>query len=745
MTQARPIQQNFSAGEISPLLHGRSDFQRYQSGLRTLKGFVPLPGGGFSRAPGTIFRGFTRGNLPARLVPFEFAEDDALQLELTAGKMRVWSYGALVTSGASFYEKDVPWSTIDEIERLSFEQAADVIYVASKQRPIQTLSREALADWSVADAEFETGPFLPGNLGRGKRVQCSGTEGTITVTMNYANLIPGDNVGALLRIEVADFENIPLWTHSTTVAVDDKMVYNDRIYKVKTGTNTGTNPPVHRSGTRLVDKTTGIKWTYVSESYGIVRLVSLSGDGFVWTAEVLDTIPQECVDSPSYRWAVGAWSPARGYPGALAIFDQRLFAAGSVLDPRTVWFSVVGDFEDFEFGTDAHLAGAYTFAAGPDNSLNRIRWLAEGVDGLYAGTLGEVRRVHPSDAAAAIGPTNIRAPIACAIGVGRAQPVVPWTYPVMIDKSGKRLFELRRDENGLGLPLEISMPSSHIAARGMKELAWQSAPTGTLWIARKGGQGGLAALVYLPAQEMLGWAQVPIAGGVVESICSTPAAEGGRDIITMVVKRTINGVEKYCIEELADTQPFLEGIAADHEVNHLYCALEMSSPIETSLFVVDHLAGETVYAWTEKGGFGPLTVTGGGTVILPEEVKHAVIGLFDDTHEAETLRAVTETQEGTSIGRKHRMHAGGGVILHRTAGGTVQVVSRDFTQAERTSSAKPLVPEVPLNWRRQAHSGVHRINTASGHAEEVSLRFRPEGGAPLTVLAATAPSEEAGV
>lgn len=744
MSDARPIQQDFSAGEISRLLHGRSDFQRYRSGVRTMKGFVPLPGGGFTRMPGTVFRGFTRGNLPARLVPFEFAENDALQLELTASKMRVWSYGVLVQDGGSDYELTVPWSTIDEIAKLDFEQTADVVYVASKTRPIQTLSRNALDDWSVAQAEFNTGPFLPGNLGRGKRVQCSDTEGTITITLSFAGQIPASNAGALLRIEVTDFENIPLWTHSTTVAVDDKMVYNDRIYKVKTGTNTGTNPPVHKDGTRLVDKTTGIKWTYVSESYGIVRLVSLNGAGTVWTAEVLDTIPEECVDSSTYRWALGAWSEARGYPSALAVFDQRLFAAGSVLDPRTVWFSVVGDFEDFEFGTDADLGGAYTFAGGPDNSLNRIQWLVEGIDGLYAGTLGEVRRIHPSDAAAAIGPTNIRAPIAGAVGVSKARPVLPWTYPVMIDKSGKRLFELRRDENGLGLPLEISLPSSHIAARGMNALAWQSAPTGTLWIARNGSDRGLAALVYLPTQEMLGWAQAPIAGGKVESICSTPAAEGDRDVITMVVKRTINGVEKYCVEELSDTQPFLEDITKDYDVNHLFCASVFDVDAAQAAFTVAHLAGETVYAWTNEGGFGPLTVSGAGVVTLPEPVEHAVIGLFDATHEVETLRAVTEGEGGSTIGRKHRMHSRGGVILHRTAGGTVEAVTRDFTKDERPSTPKPLVPEVPLKWRQRAWSGLAPITTTAGHGDEVSLRFRPEGGAPLTILAVAAPSEEAG-
>lgn len=743
MTATRRIQSSFSAGELSPLLRGQTEFQRYQSGVRTMKGFLPLPGGGFTRAPGTIYRGVTRDNRPARLLAFEFSEEDALQLEFTEGYMRVWSYGALVLDGGvTPYELEIPWDSIDEIEDLAFEQTADVIYVASGVRKVKAISRYELDDWSIASVDFATGPFLPGNLERGRRVQCSATDGTIEITMSHSGLIDAANAGALLRIQVTDFENIPLWTANTDVAEGDKMVYNDRIYEVADGTNTGTNPPVHKDGTRLV-ASTGIKWTYLSESYGVVRLETLDGTGFVWTAEVLDTVPEACVTNSTYRYAVGAWSSLRGYPRALAVFDQRLFAAGTRKDPRTIWFSVVGDLEDFEDGSDADLGGAYTISSGANNTLNQIRWLQEGVDGLYVGTYGDVRRVHPSDAAAAIGPTNIRVSMSAAIGVSKASPILPWTFPVLIDKSGKRLFELRNDENGLGLPLEISLPASHIAAQGMSEVAWQSAPTGTAWIVRKDVRG-LAALVYLPAQEMLGWAQVPIAGGIVESICVTPAANGGRDIVTMVVKRKIGGVWRYFVEELADNQPMLESASDDYEANHLYCSIEVEADPPTDTFTVSHLAGETVYAWTDQGSLGPATVNGSGSVTFSAKVSHAVIGLFDDEHEVETLRGAQEAAEGSSMGRKQRLHPKTGVILHRTGGGTVEAVSRDFGAPERSSSPEPLLPEVALAQDLELFTGVRRLSTAAGMSDEVSLRFRPAGGAPMTILGIAPTIEEAG-
>ena len=47
------IKNNFSAGELSPTMEGRSDTPLYQQGVRTLLNFLVLPSGGLVRRPGT--------------------------------------------------------------------------------------------------------------------------------------------------------------------------------------------------------------------------------------------------------------------------------------------------------------------------------------------------------------------------------------------------------------------------------------------------------------------------------------------------------------------------------------------------------------------------------------------------------------------------------------------------------------------------------------------------------------------
>lgn len=49
------VKNNFSSGEIDPLLHGRVDLVQYQNGLRTGRNIKLLPQGGFMRREGTRF------------------------------------------------------------------------------------------------------------------------------------------------------------------------------------------------------------------------------------------------------------------------------------------------------------------------------------------------------------------------------------------------------------------------------------------------------------------------------------------------------------------------------------------------------------------------------------------------------------------------------------------------------------------------------------------------------------------
>jgi len=738
MTRVSTAQTAFSAGEISPLLHRRFDYQRYQTGMRACRGYLPMRQGGFTRAPGTIDRGASYNNQPARLVNFEFAENDALTLEFTDLRMRVWRYGALVLSGPSPYELATPFPA-SSLPLLQWVQTADVIWITDGLRPIQKISRLALNSWTIAAAAFNSGPFRVQNLDTTKTVQASAATGTVTLTASFA-LFTANHVGSLMRLKAVDNLD-PLWTGNTAVSVGQRMRYDGNTYQLTVGTDTGVNPPTHTEGTQRVSLSPDVRWKFLDDGAGIVRITAIGGGGTA-TATVLQALPQGVVSANTYRWEEGAWSAVYGYPAALEIYEQRMVAAASPSEPRTLWFSTAGTFDDFEPGIDADSAFAYAIAG--TSSINRVIWLKRGKNGLHIGALGEEYSTRTTDRGQAIGPTTTV--FGQDSGLGSApnvRPIAPDGRPIFVSKDGRRLFEIAYSfQEDANVSSELSLPADHLGDSGFAELAWQSAPLRMAWARR--GTGELAIMIHDAAQEVLGWAPYSLAGGAVESMSVSPDATGTYDVLTMVVRRVIGGVTVRRIEELAQPFGVQFGNQPIAEAVHLFAALIFTPGAPATTFSVPHLVGETVYAWTDLGEFGPLVVPVGGDVVLPSAVNRATIGLFDATHQAETLDLLGAAPDGSPMGRWRRLSPSVRIGVHRTAAGKVAVVEREIGAPDRVSPAQNILKRGVAQDLTTAFSGVARVDLAGGNAPEQSLRFSPVGGAPMTITAIVPPINEGG-
>lgn len=759
MTRAAVAQLAFSSGEVSPLLRERIDYQRHQTGLARAPGFIPLRQGGFTRAPGTIMRGETRSNATGRLIPFEFAKNDAVVLELTPGWMRVWRYGAPVLSGGVPYELASPYDA-DDLERLQWVQSADVIYFADGEKPIQKLSRFALDNWQWAAASFDTGPFRVQNLDEARTIKSSAASGSVTLTASSATFTAA-HVGSLMRLEADNYSGIPLWTGNTDIEPGQLMRYDGNIYELITagGTdggpvfpggpvtpgvagNTGLNPPVHTEGIEMVSLDPVIKWKFVSDGVGVVRITAVASSTSA-TATVIKRLPPMLIDVPTYRWSEGAWSDVHGYPSALEIYEQRLVAAATPTEPRTLWFSIVGDFQDFTPGNEADEGFAYSIAG--NSSMNRILWLKAGRSGLHIGALGEEYSSRSSDGSKVVGPTTTAFGLDSSIGsAGNVRPISPDGRPIFVSKDGRRVIEIGYDfQSDSNRAAELSLPSEHLGADGYLEIAWQSAPQRLAWLRR--GTGELAVMLYDPSEDVLGWAPCPLAGGAVEAMAVTSSADGSSDILMMIVRRVIDGETLRFVEEQAIGYGVLGGSQPIAEAVHLFCARIFTPEVPAAEFAVPHLAGETVYAWTDIGEYGPIDVPEGGTVTLPVEVGRATIGLFDATHFVETLPLQPIVRDGSGLGRRKRLTPMAAVGLHRTAAARVATVEYDFAQAPREWPAMNVIPRQVAADLSQAFSGMSRLPLTTGYANDVAVRFYPVGGAPMTVTALEVSIAEAGL
>ncbi len=91
MVRANPGQTGFNAGEFSPRMTSRVDFQKYALAAETVENILPLPQGGMARRPGTRFikEVKTSANL-THLIPFVYSTEQAYMIEAGANYFRFY-------------------------------------------------------------------------------------------------------------------------------------------------------------------------------------------------------------------------------------------------------------------------------------------------------------------------------------------------------------------------------------------------------------------------------------------------------------------------------------------------------------------------------------------------------------------------------------------------------------------------------------------------------------------------------
>jgi len=149
-------QTNFTAGEISPRLVGRTDIDRYANAARSLVNAYPVIHGGAKRRGGTRYIASTKlsGSKKARLVPFVFSRDFAYMLEFGDLYLRVWPAG-----GGALISELVTNYTEAMLPDIDYAQGADTMFLAHPTVPIQRLRRFSPTAFDLSAAPFTTTPF----------------------------------------------------------------------------------------------------------------------------------------------------------------------------------------------------------------------------------------------------------------------------------------------------------------------------------------------------------------------------------------------------------------------------------------------------------------------------------------------------------------------------------------------------------------------------------------------------------
>lgn len=526
MAKVSAIQNNFNGGEISPLLYGRPDLDKYKTGLKTCKNFIPLIQGPVERRPGTVFvEEVKTSSLSTRLVRFEFSTTQAYIIEFGNLYCRFIKDNGQILSGGSPVELVTTYATADLFE-LKFTQSADVLYVTHPDYPPRKITRTSDTAWSITTITLEDGPFLNTNSTT-TTLTLSGTSGSVTVTASAVTGINGD----------AGFA-------STDV------------------------------GRQIRWKDPAGNWTYLTiTAYTSTTVVTADIDG-----------PNASARTATVNWRLGVWSVTTGYPAASTFHQDRLVFGGSTDYPQRLDMSRTGDFENFApteaDGTVVDDNGVATNLSA--DTVNAIRWLADDEKGLLVGTVGGEWVVRPSDTGDVITPSNVQAKRSTAYGSANIQAVRAGRAILFVQRAKRKVRELSYlfENDGFSAP-DMTLIAEHITTTGIVDAAYQAEPQSIVWFVLT--DGTLLALTYERDQKIVGWSRHVLGGASdagataakVESVAVIPNAAGTADELYLIVQRYINGGVVRYIEYM---KPFWDASNDHEDAFFVDCGLSLDSP-----------------------------------------------------------------------------------------------------------------------------------------------------------------------
>lgn len=156
-------QTNFTTGEISPRLYGRTDIPQYGNAAKALLNAYPVIHGGCKRRPGTRFAKATKfGSDGARLIPFVVSRDASYMLEVGTNYVRIHKAGGAYTGT----ELVSPYG-VGTLADMDYVQGESTMFVSHPTVPIQRLRRFSDTNWDLSAAPFLVTPFSEqGQIGR---------------------------------------------------------------------------------------------------------------------------------------------------------------------------------------------------------------------------------------------------------------------------------------------------------------------------------------------------------------------------------------------------------------------------------------------------------------------------------------------------------------------------------------------------------------------------------------------------
>lgn len=763
-------QSSFAAGELTPTLWGRTDLDKYAVGLKRCLNFMVSRQGAAVSRPGTKLVAPVKDSStgPVRLVPFVFSDEQSFVLEFGNNYIRFYTGGGQVQVGGVPYEVATTYLT-SELPRLKFSQVGDVITITHQSHPPQELRRLSNTNWTLVPVNFSlTARFVPGGVGYylfDYTIFTIPLPAPYNSAFNYAAGAEASNDGVVYRSLAnanlghglgdvnswAQFEH-PIsryWTWGVSALFEgsDGLIRETEIYIQ----NNGPGPVFLSTSYRAtLVISSNIAATVKIRGYKIYRGLGTQTTnakvlGLVGTQDA-DGRFEDVGDQPDYSrqapqgynpfyksdpagtpWAFrrqvvipGATGTADN-PSCVSMFEQRRVFASTPTRPNRIFFSVTGDYIDFDqqiiqradTSLEFELASSRLFVA---RSLVDIsgKLVAFGNSGIWsiAGHQGPLSY------------DSVDAKPQVNVGASWLTPLVVNNDALYAKSLGVGVSSLAFDYRyGKFNVSDISILSEHLfIGKTIVDWAYAEVPWGMVWAVRSDGH--MLSLSYLQEQGVMAWAEHSTGNGsgAFESVCSVP--EGLENAVYVAVWRSRGGVATRFIERMTDRVVTETTDAKD--VICLDCAITYSGSATTAIVGLDLLAGFQVYALADGFVQGPFTVSNTGTIALQVAASTVHVGIKFNA-QLQPL-AVTVPSRETRTLKKTVTRVTAEVYLSR---GFYAGDAFDNLYENQQRVVSDSFGEIPLE------SGQVEINIGGGWDVDGTVAIQQSDPLPLTILAFT--------
>lgn len=552
-----------------------------------------------------------------------------------------------VLGGAGPLTLPTPWNEAD-LPFLSWDQSADVVFIADGQSQQRRIERRGASSWSIVLYQTRNGPL---QLSATDKISltASSYSGNGNLTSSLAYFKPS-HVGALFELThneqhvIDEFYELDQKSNFLTVRglFSSTVNFDDRNFGYNLDFATGSfvgEITLERSTdadgaiwSKVKSFTAGAVATYNDEQsnllanyrlrctaytsgFAVVALTYLAGTatGLVRVTEYnnaasvnYETISPLGGVGPSRVWRGPQWSDDLGWPRVPRFFDGRLW-----------WFrgdkafgSIVDDYDNYDDTMEGDSGPVIrSVGSGPAEGA---RWALD-MQRLIAGTSGFEASIRSSSFDEPITPTAFTVRNASTLGVSFVPAVKIDRGAIFVQRSGRRLYEmLYASEAGDYSSSDISRLNPGAFAVGIKDIAVQRQPDTRVYIVLD--DGGCVVLTYEREDKVVAFTTLETDGDILD-VAVLPGVT--QDQVYFLVDRGGIRLERMAQEE------------AQRSVStcSLFDAFKDISGTIVSIETGQHLAGRTVQVWADGQRRPDVTLNGSGSAPLGATYGRVVYGL----------------------------------------------------------------------------------------------------------------------